>query len=101
MTVFNTTTQVVWEIHDSWKEWLINEQIPAIMQTGLFSNYQLLRLKEVDETEGPTYAMQLYTLSDTEMLQYRETFHEKFEKKSQLLWGDAAFSFSSVMEVVK
>ena len=60
MIIYNITTLVSWPIHDAWKEWLMNEYIPELMGTALFSHFQVVRLMEVDEDEGPTYALQLY-----------------------------------------
>lgn len=100
MIIYNLTTLVSWGIHDEWKEWLINEYLPELMATTLFSHHQLVRLMEVDEDEGPTYALQLYLKNCEDFNSYRENHLEHFQKKEKNAWGDYATSFASLMEVI-
>ncbi|HUQ64612.1 MAG TPA: DUF4286 family protein [Flavitalea sp.] len=100
MIIYNITTLVSWPIHDDWKQWLMNEYIPALMSTKLFSNYQVVRLMEVNEDEGPTYALQLYLNNASDFNNFRASHLELFLKKEKSAWGDYATSFASLMEVI-
>jgi hypothetical protein len=100
MIIYNITTQVLWAIHDQWMNWFRNEYLPAILATGLFSHYQLTRLLEVNEDEGPTYAVQLYTGSLELFYNFREEYAEDFENIQRETWGNNVYSFPSLMEVI-
>ena len=100
MIIYNLTTLVSWGIHEEWKEWMINEYLPELMATELFSHHQLVRLMEVDEYEGPTYALQLYLKNSEDFNLYREKYLEHFQEKEKNVWGDYATSFASLMEVI-
>ena len=100
MIIYNITTLVSWPIHDDWKEWMINDYMPQLMATKLFSHYQLVRLMEVDEDEGPTYAVQLYLESSSDFNLYRDKHLEEFQEKERIAWGDYTTSFASLMEVI-
>lgn len=100
MIIYNITTQVSWEIHDRWLLWIREQQVPLLMKTELFSHYQLVRLLEVDEHEGPTYALQLYVQKDRSIEEFRSDHMQVFSANEIAMWGDHAFSFSSLMEVI-
>jgi hypothetical protein len=100
MIIYNITSQVSWSVHDKWKTWLVNSFIPLFMDTGLFSHYQVTRLREVNEEEGPTYAVQLYMPGEHQLLQFREFHAHNFLHTQIEMWGNDLFSFESVMEVI-
>lgn len=100
MIIYNITTLVSWPIHDEWKEWMINEYLPELMSTKLFSHHQFVRLLEVDEDEGPTYALQLYLKNAVDFKSYRDKHLDDFQEKEKNAWGDYATSFASLMEVI-
>ena len=100
MIIYNVTTLVSWPVHEDWKEWLFNEFLPEIMDTQLFSHYQVVRLMEVNEDEGPTYAVQLYMKHTSDFNAYREKYSRKFQEKEKDAWGDYATSFASLMQVI-
>lgn len=100
MIIYNITTLVSWPIHNDWKEWMINEQIPQIIGTQLFTHHRMVKLLEVNEDEGPTYALQLYISNLANFNLYREKHLEEFRKKEKLAWGELAISFASLMEVI-
>jgi Domain of unknown function (DUF4286) len=100
MIVYNVTTNVTWAIHEDWLGWLRTEYIPYVMQTGCFSESRILRLLEIDEEDGPTYAIQFHastTESYQRFIEHHATYlHEKAREK----WRDQLIAFSSVMEVL-
>lgn len=100
MIIYNITTLVSWPIHEEWKEWLISEYLPELMTTKLFSHFQVVRLIEVNEEEGPTYAVQLYLKNASDFALYRDNHLERFQEKEKNAWGDYATSFASLMEVI-
>src|SRR5687768_4434202 len=100
MIIYNITTLVSWPIHDEWKEWLIKEYLPELMCTELFSHFQVVRLMEVTEDEGPTYAVQLYLKNVSDFILYRDKHLEDFQLKEKNAWGNYATSFASLMEVI-
>ncbi|MGZ8540981.1 MAG: DUF4286 family protein, partial [Chitinophagaceae bacterium] len=63
--IYNVTNQVNHSIADAWLKWLKEEHIPDILSTGCFTNATILRLVEVDESPGPTYAIQYHATNKT------------------------------------
>lgn len=57
MLIYNVTIQLNQEIVSDWLDWMEQTHIPEVMQTGHFSEYQLLRLMD-DKPEVSTFAVQ-------------------------------------------
>jgi hypothetical protein len=98
--IYNVTTQVSHGIAKQWLNWLREEHIPEIVATGCFTHAAILRLIEVDETQGPTYAIQYHTTSKALYNRYIEDFAEEMRKKAIARWGDQFIAFRSVLQVV-
>ncbi len=100
MLIYNVTIKVDHTIATNWLQWLKEEHIPELIATGCFTNATILRLIEVDETEGPTYAVQYHTESKSLYNRYIQKFSDTMRKKSMDKWGNKFIAFRSVMEVV-
>ena len=101
MIIYNVTTKVSSAIDEEWLRWLQAEHIPEIIATGCFTHANILRLLEIDDSEGPTYAIQY--VADTKALyeNYLVSFAEILRKKSFDKWGNQFISFRSVMQIVQ
>lgn len=99
MILYNVTIKVNWSIHNEWLQWMKEVHMPEMLQTGCFTRHQLLRLLEVDEEEGPTYACQYYAESKTDYNRYIETFSTTMRDKGLKLWGNNFIAFRSIMQV--
>ena len=85
---------------NNWLEWMINEHLPEILNTGCFTKYQIAKLIDVDETDGPTYAIQYYAHSINDYNTYISQYATALRQKTQKLWGDKCISIRTLMEVV-
>jgi hypothetical protein len=101
MIIYNVTIKVEAQIADAWLQWLLSDHIPSVMQTNCFVDYKVVRLLEVDESEGPTYAIQYYAQSKEDYNRYIEMYSSEMRKVSFEKWGERFIEFRSVMEVVK
>jgi len=100
MIVYNITTKVHSSIHNEWLQWMQTEHIPQIMTTGCFRSSAILRLLEVDDSEGPTYAIQFKAESKAQYNRYIEIHAPVMRERSFEKWGDKFIAFRSVMQVV-
>jgi len=98
--IYNITTQVTWRIHDLWLEWMKTIHVPAIMATGCFVQYQFVRLLDIDETDGPTYAAQFYAISKADCNRYTELYDTSLRLEATANWGSDFMGFRSLMQVV-
>jgi hypothetical protein len=100
MIIYNVTIKVEWSIAEDWENWMRNTHIPEVLQTGCFDKHQLVRLLEVDETDGPTYAAQYYAPNLTSYDYYLQHHAPALQKKSTDLWGQKCLDFRSLMQII-
>jgi len=98
--IYNVTTMVETSIAEAWLQWTLQEHIPEIMQTGCFTGSKLVRLLEVDESQGPTYAIQYSAESKADYNRYIEMHSSRMQRRSFEKWGDRFIAFRSLMQVV-
>ena len=100
MYIYNVTTQVKWIIHDDWLDWMKNEHIPEMMATELFTHFRMVKMLDIDESDGPTYAVQYFIISRDKYDLYINKFSVESRKKALEKWKEKIFSFRSLMQVV-
>ena len=100
MIIYNITMQVNNNIYTEWLQWQTNIHIPKVMATGCFKKYQLLRLLEIDDAEGPTYAIQYYAESKADYNRYIELHAPALRKAATEKWGDQFTAFRTLLQVV-
>lgn len=100
MFIYNITIKVDPEIHQQWLAWISNEHIPYILNTGKFTRHQLLRLREVDDSDGPTYALQFFADSKADYNAFKALHEGAVNQAAIGVWGAKMLSFSTLMEIV-
>ncbi|MBC7508955.1 MAG: DUF4286 family protein [Ferruginibacter sp.] len=100
MIIYNVTVKVQNRIHDEWLHWLKEIHTADVMQTDCFTDYKIVRLLEVDDSEGPTYAIQYHAESKSQYNRYIEKYAPEMRRRSFEKWGDQFIAFRSVMQIV-
>ena len=100
MVVYNITIKVESQIEAEWKKWQIDEHIPEVMATGLFTENKFFRLLHQDESDGITYVIQYYASSLDDYKKYIEDFATSLCKKTFERWSNQLIAFRTVMEIV-
>lgn len=100
MIIYNITTKVAASIAPDWLRWMQQDHIPAVMATGCFTEYKMVRLLEVDDSEGPTYAIQYHAAGKADYEHYLSEYAAALRKDAFDKWGNNFISFRSLMEVV-
>lgn len=101
MLIYNVTVKVDEIIAREWLQWLQQEHIPGIMNTGCFVDFKIVRLLDMDDSEGPTYAIQYFADTMSAYQEYIDQHAPRFRKASTDKWGDRFIAFRTLMEVVK
>lgn len=100
MLIYNVTIKVDESIATSWLQWMQQEHIQRIMDTGCFTEYKMVRLLDIDDSEGPTYAVQYFAPTMDHYQQYLRQHAPRIRKESIDKWGDRFIAFRTLMEVV-
>ena len=100
MLIYNVTIQVNRSIATQWLQWMKQEHIPEVMQTGCFEKFQMVKVLGTDESEGLTYAVQYYASTQELLDRYLQEHTSMLRQKSFEKWGDLFIAFRTIMEVV-
>jgi len=100
MLIYNVTIKVDASIATAWIPWLKEEHVPEVLGTGCFTKAVIMQLLEVDDSEGPTFAIQYFAESRSQYDDYIEKFAGIMRQKSFDQWGNKFIAFRSVMQVV-
>ena len=100
MIIYNITTKVHLSIAAEWFQWLKEIHVKEVMESDCFTEYKIVKLLEVDEIEGPTFAVQFFAESKALYNRYIEKFSGEMRKRSFDNWGDKFISIRSVMQIV-
>lgn len=100
MFIYNVTIKPLWEINEAWVKWMKEEHLNDVMETGCFTKYQFIRLLEIEEDEGPTYAIQYYCESKSLYNLYIEKYAPKLRQDGINLFGNKFIGFRSLMQIV-
>ena len=99
MLIYNVTTKVDWSIAEDWLIWMKETHIPEVMESGCFEKHQLVRILQVDEVEGPTYAAQYYVNALTKYDEYLKDFAPELRQKTINKWGEKFIAFRTLMQI--
>jgi hypothetical protein len=100
MIIYNVTVKVNAAIENEWLVWLKEEHILDIINTGCFTHAVILQLLEIDNTEGPTYAVQYHTASKELYNNYINNFATTMRQKAIDRWGNGFIAYRTVMHIV-
>lgn len=101
MFIYNITTKVGWNIHDAWLKSMRQEYMPAMIATGCFIKYQLSKLQEHEDDDGPTYVVQYFAESKALYNRYIELYADEFRKEYAEKWGNNLVDFRTLLEVIE
>src|SRR4051794_36065955 len=100
MIIYNVTLKLDERIHEPWLRWMKTEHIPDVMNTGCFTKATILRLLDIDDSEGPTYAIQYFAESKEQYDNYEEKYSAEMRQRLSVRFGNSLVAFRSLMEVV-
>src|SRR5690606_8891486 len=100
MILYNVTVSLTDNtIEAKWVEWMQQEHLPDVMQTGLFTDCRFLKvLNEVDS--GHTYSVQYTCQSMEDYNAYKSEHAERLQADTNLRFGGKFVAFRTLLEYV-
>lgn len=101
MIVYNVTVKIDNAVSEDWLEWMKAEHIPEVLATGMFVSYRMLRIMNVEDTDGTSYAIQ-YTCKDNATLQaYFANYAPALQAKHKARYDNSYIAIRTLMKVVE
>lgn len=100
MRVYNVTVHVEPNIEMEWLDYMVNEHIPDVMNTGCFTHARISKLESDQDQGGISYSIQ-YTADSKEQLQkYHANYALKLQSDHAHKFGQKCLAFRTEMQVV-
>lgn len=100
MVLYNVTIKVEPASNDEWVKWMKEEHIPELLELGVFEHARLMKLHEVDETDGITYAAQYTCKSMDEYNKYISDHAATMRERGIARFKDKFVAFRTIMEEI-
>ena len=101
MLIYNITTRVDIVIADDWLAWQLNEHIPEIMSTDLFTDFKIYHLQDQDDSDGITYVIQFFTDAKIKYERYINDYANQLREKAFKKWGNQFIAYRSLLKSVQ
>lgn len=101
MQIYNCTTQVLIHLEEEWLEWLTAFQIPAMIQTGCFTEATIYKVKLEEQEETVTYAVQYVAKNDAAIAAFESEYMHDFNRQVHEKWGDGQAGFSTTLQMIE
>lgn len=98
MIVYNVTVKIDTKIKNDWLKWMREVHIPAVINTGCFTDYAILRLRYPKDDEGHTFAIQYNCESMDQLDEYHKTHATGFQREHMERYGERAVAFRTILE---
>jgi hypothetical protein len=99
MILYNVTIILENEIQIEWLNWMQREQIPALMETGLFVSYRMLKVVD-SPNEGVTYCVQFISDSIQKLNEFKEKHEGLLNANTPIEFNNKVVIFPTVMEFI-
>lgn len=100
MIQYNVTLKLEPEIEDNWLEYMRNEHIQDVLNTGLFVSCRMSKLIDSQDNE-PTYTIQYTLESMQKMHEYQVKHAQKLQEEHTEKFKDQFVAFRTLMHVVE
>jgi Domain of unknown function (DUF4286) len=101
MILYNVTVNVEASIVADWLQWMQTVHIPAVMKTGIFQSYKLLKLlNEEENNTGVTFAVQYFCETLQDYHQYQNTFAKELQFEHSRRYNGKFVAFRTLLEEV-
>ncbi|WP_304137027.1 DUF4286 family protein [Mesonia mobilis] len=99
MIIYNVTINVSEEVHDEWLNWMKQEHIPQMLDTGKFLNAMMTKVLVQEPMGGVTYSVQYKAESKAMLERYYQEDAENLRAQSQRFKDKTVF-FRTELEVI-
>lgn len=101
MIVYSVTVSIDDEVHEDWLEWMKDDHIPKVMDTGFFTDYRMLKvISHQQEDQGVSYNIQYDCKSMADLHQYQVQKAPALQKEHSERYDGKFAAFRTLLEKV-
>lgn len=99
MVLYNVTVGIDSDVEEEWKNWMIQEHIPEVMETGMFKYFAMYRIL-TDEQQGSSYSIQYHAETMDHVEKYLSDFAPGLVRKLMEKYKNKHVAFRTLLEQV-
>jgi Domain of unknown function (DUF4286) len=100
MFLYNVTVGIDKAIEEEWIEWVKEVYIPAVNETGFFTNAKLYRVVTHDDENSVSYSLQFFADKIENVVQYLDEHKTTIIEAHRLKFKDKHVIFNTLLEEV-
>lgn len=98
MILYNVTVSIDENIESDWLQWMKEDHIPKIMNTGVFADRKIFKLLSHEQDGAITYAVQYFAETVEHINEYQEKHAEKLQAEHTARFKDKFVAFRTMLE---
>jgi hypothetical protein len=100
MILYNVTMNIDESVHEDWLNWMRTVHIPDVMNTGLFLESRISRVR-AEEQGGLTYAITYVANSMDDMERYQKEHAPRLQQEHSARYNGKFIAFRTLLELVE
>lgn len=100
MIIYNITTKVAHPIVADWQDWMRQDYMPGLLETGLFQSCRMHRLLDQEDEEGETFVVQCEAKNRQDYELFAQAHAETLRQRGYERFGNLFISFHTLMETL-
>jgi len=100
MLLYNVTFGIDKQIEEEWISWMKENYIPALMQTGLFTDYKMYKVLTHDDESSVSYSVQCFSNTIDQVLKYLNDFAPALVEVHRLRFKDKHVAFNTLLQEI-
>ncbi len=100
--MYNVTTKIERRVAPEWGTWMRESHIPAVMATGMFDGYRLLRILDEEEgDDGLTYAVQYTCATAANFDRFLKEYAPALQSAHREKYVNSTIIIRTLMQVIE
>jgi len=100
MFLYNMTVGIDKDVEYDWLQWISEEHLPKVMDTGMFVDYKIFKVLH-DQDEGTvSYSVQYFAETIDQVTGYFEKYAPALLEEQRIRFRDKHIAFMTLLEQV-
>lgn len=100
MFLYNVTVGIDKDVEQEWLQWMRDEHVPKVMDTGMFFDYKIYRVLHDQEEGSVSYSVQYFAYTINHITSYFEKFAPALLEEHRARFRDKHVAFMTLLEEI-
>ena len=101
MVLYNVTVGIDIDVEEEWLNWMQKVHIPAVMNTGMFTEYKIFKVLSQEEEQSVSYSLQYFAENIDKVVEYLNNYAPSLVEAHRTRYKDRHVAFRTLLEEVK